>query len=150
MKSLVEFIAESKRELFMLAKTILKGDPKTKAQNIYDDIVKAVKLNSKHLIDAKDVDSLENGMLIGYLRGGESFSKFATIAIMDNEDNEWYILTVHLGKRSNDIELHKEKAGVKLYTSYFGNAWQIYYTEHVDDDLLEAIIKTENTIGKLN
>ena len=144
------YIMESKQELDTLTNIIVKGDYKNKPQNIYDNIVKIVNSHQNNLVDAKDMDSLENGMFIAYLKGGENFNKFATIAIMDDEDNEWYILTVQLGKRTNDIELNKEPAEVKLYSTYFGNAWQILYFEHVDDDLLEALIKTENTIGKLN
>ena len=151
MKSLVDYILEnrideSKKELTGLAKIIDHGKP----EQIYDNIVNLVNSHSNNLIDAKDVDSLESGMLIGYLKGGKDFDKFATIAIVDDEDNEWFILTIQIGKYGNKKEIERVDIKDKIYADYFGNLWDIYYVEHIDDDLLKAMIKTENLIGKLN
>ena len=148
MKSLVEFITENlnKKQRTSLVKAIESKNPDTfitVCQMIVDD-------NKNDLIDSTDIDDMEDGMLIGYLTNNENetIAQIASVVKTNlqgdprKDGKQWFILTVDGRKRSSrsnqfDVEIID---GEKLHGNYFGNAWKIIYDEHVDDDVVDAII----------
>ena len=151
MKGLVEFIKESNIQIFenrIILNQITKAVKDGSGSDIYSIIKHVVDGNDSKLIDAKDVDDLEDGMFIGYLPGGmkdpQGVHRLATIAIVSrkstDDSKQWIILTDDLYKGEDigvDIVDFKD---AKLYANYYGNAWKILYFEHVDEDLLEAVL----------
>ena len=150
MKSLVEFIIENlnQKQRTSLNKAIESKNPETfinACQTIVDD-------NSNDLIDSKDIDDMEDGMFIGYLtnKNNESIAQIAIISKTNiqgdpsKESKQWFILTVD-GRKSTS-QYNKFAVNLiddeKMHENYFGNSWKIIYEEHIDDDLVDAIINT--------
>lgn len=146
MKSLVEHISEtllneSKKDLDALVRVINDGD----AQRIFDEIKKVVDNNSNNEIDSKETDDMEDGMFVGYLPDGIGDQNFATIAIVSrkstDDSKQWIIMTDSISKQGSDIGIEIEDfKNAKLHANYFGNGWKIIYYEHVDEDLLNAVL----------
>lgn len=140
MKTLSDYIVENtineSVNLGGLAKTISSKNP----DKIYNDVVKFV--DSNNSFNPKDVDSLTNGIIVGYLKSGPNFDKFAAVAVA-NED-EWCILNAHIGRSGmSDVEVEKVEIGDTLYGEWFGNKWSMCYLNSNDDDLLKAILKVK-------
>ena len=150
MKSLVEFIVENfnKKQRASLVKAIESKNPNTfitACKTIVDD-------NKDNLIDSTDIDDMEDGMLIGYLTNNmdETIAQIACVTQTNiygdpsKERKQWFILTVDGRKhssRSNQFAVDLVD-GEKLHGNYFGKSWKILYEEHVDDDVVDAIINT--------
>ena len=141
MKSLVEFIAESlyinesKKEIDSLVKAI-KSENSDSICTICEMIVAD---NNDNLIDSKDTDDLEDGMFVGILDTNKDESKhIARIVIVNRDDNDTkQYYSLYAERKNNKIEFDESD---KLQGDIFGNAWKIVYFEHVDEDLINAMV----------
>ena len=124
MKSLVEFILESKQQI----DNIIKAVESKNVDEIEYSIVRYVDSNDN--IDSEDTDDLEAGVFIGYLKTKKEWNSCAIVLKQPKSQySKWLCMFV---SESGKIEYSKE---IKLHSEIFGKSWKISYIEHIPDKL---------------
>ena len=146
MKSLVEFIAESKNDLEKNLNILNKAisDPQDH-KKICQTIKKLVDNNKADIIDTKDINSVERGMLIGYLPNKSFLANANTaIAVFCARNREW--LTLHTfadknteSKLGSRFDIFNDSRSKKLYPGLFEDGWKVIHINDEDSDLVETL-----------